>query len=364
MSVATERAFVMVSVMFLAILVNRRAISLRSVALAACVILILRPEALLGPGFQMSFAATTALVASFTALQSLHLPRLPSLLRPLVMTVFSSLVAGLATAPVAAAHFNQVAQLGLVANVLSVPVMGILVMPAAVLAACLAPFGLGWIGLSAMQWGLSWILSVAHWVADMDLALSYTVAPSQVVLPILALGCFWTVFWQGHLRWVGLLPVCAAFLLWAQTDRPLALVASNGGLVGVMTEQGRALSRSKGNGFSARSWLENDGDPALQWQAYGRLPAQNVPGVWHRSLGSTRLRHLTGKAGLAQLEPCRPTDLVILSSRQDVQTECTIYDASRLRRVGSLAIFMSRKTGQLRIVSARDISGDRLWNIP
>ena len=64
-NVATERAFIMVAVALCAILLNRRALSLRAVAIAALIVLTLRPEALMGPGFQMSFAATTALVAVF-----------------------------------------------------------------------------------------------------------------------------------------------------------------------------------------------------------------------------------------------------------------------------------------------------------
>ena len=80
-NVATMRAFTMVSVMFVAILFDRRAISLRSVAIAATIILVLTPEALLGPGFQMSFAATTALVATYTALRRVEMYRWPNWLQ-------------------------------------------------------------------------------------------------------------------------------------------------------------------------------------------------------------------------------------------------------------------------------------------
>ena len=144
-SVATERAFVMVSVMLIAVLLDRRAISMRSVALAALVVLVLRPETLTGPGFQMSFAATLALVAAFGALR--RRPgqpprrRLPGWAKPVAAVLTSSFVAGMATAPFAAAHFNQLAHYGLVANLLSVPVMGSVVIPAAVVAALLWPVG-------------------------------------------------------------------------------------------------------------------------------------------------------------------------------------------------------------------------------
>ena len=139
-NVATERAFVMVAVV-LAVMLDRRAFSLRAVAVAAVVLLVLRPEALLGPGFQMSFAATTALVAVFGWLRDRPGALGPRWLRPVSALVISSAVAGAATAPVAAAHFNQIAHFGLIANLLSVPLMGVVVMPAALAAAALMPLG-------------------------------------------------------------------------------------------------------------------------------------------------------------------------------------------------------------------------------
>ncbi len=79
-NVATERAFIQVAVMFTAVLLDRRAVTLRSVAIAALIVLAHRPESLLGPGFQMSFAATTALVAVFTGMSRVE--RLRTASRP------------------------------------------------------------------------------------------------------------------------------------------------------------------------------------------------------------------------------------------------------------------------------------------
>lgn len=199
-NVATERAFVMVAVMFLAVLMDRRALTLRAVAVAAIIVLVLRPEVLPEPGFQMSFAATTALVAVFGVLRNWRGVQVPKVLRPVLAVVISSAVAGLATAPIAAAHFNRIADYGLVANLLSVPLMGLVVMPGAVLAAILAPFGLGWVGLAIMEPAIRWILGVAHWIAGLDGALSYVPAPGAAVLPMLTLGVLWMILWQGSVR--------------------------------------------------------------------------------------------------------------------------------------------------------------------
>lgn len=153
-NIATERAFIMVATMFVGLLFDRRAITLRAVAIAAILVLLLHPEALTQPGFQMSFAATTALVAVFGWIRDTATAdgrkRMPKWVRPVLAVVMSSFIAGVATAPFGAAHFNQISHYGLLANLLSVPVMAALIMPLAVMAAVLAPIGLGWLPVKLM----------------------------------------------------------------------------------------------------------------------------------------------------------------------------------------------------------------------
>ena len=124
-------------------------------AMAALICLGLEPESLVEPGFQMSFGATAALIVGFDWLRR-PLERLPKIARPVAMAVLSSVVAGTATTPIAAAHFNRIAEYGLVANLLSIPVMGFLVMPFGVLSALLAPLGLAPEPLAKGSGWLAW----------------------------------------------------------------------------------------------------------------------------------------------------------------------------------------------------------------
>ncbi|MEL6375716.1 MAG: ComEC/Rec2 family competence protein [Pseudomonadota bacterium] len=348
-SVATERAFIMVTVMLLAVLANRRALSLRAVALAATVILLLRPEALLGPGFQMSFAATTALVAAFAGLRDGEIRLGPTWMRGVATLVISSTVAGLATAPIAAAHFNQIAHYGLVANLLSVPLMGVLVMPMAVLSACLLPLGLDWIALHIMQLGLSWILGVAHWVSALDGARGTVMSPDPHILPMIALGALFLVLWQGRLRFLGVVPVILAFMIWGQAERPYILISDNGALVGVMTDQGRALSAAKGAGFVASNWLENDGDAADQAGAFNRWEDVVAP-----------IRAHKGKRAAAKVIGCEADEWLVFSVAPDREFPCHVIHPGTLRETGALALF--KDGDKLRALSARDVTGARLWN--
>src|SRR5450432_1732376 len=104
--VATQRSFFMTAVVLIAVMVDRRAVTFRTLAVAAMIVLTLAPEALVHPSFQMSFAATLGLVA----LMQFGMPRLSASPddsatakialwggREFVTLMLASLVAGFAT---------------------------------------------------------------------------------------------------------------------------------------------------------------------------------------------------------------------------------------------------------------------------
>lgn len=366
-NVATERAFVMVSVMLVAVLADRRAISLRSVAIAATLILLLRPEALTQAGFQMSFAATTALVAVFGLMRQDSTPRrAPRWARAAVGLVICSVVAGLATAPVAAAHFNRLAEYGLIANLLSVPMMGSLVMPAAVIAALLAPLGLAWLPLKVMEAGTRWILGVAEWIAGLEGAVAPIVQPATWVLPVMALGALWMMIWPGRARWAGMAVVALALAGWTTTNRPALLVADSGTLTGLMTPQGRAISKASGERFVSRNWLEADGDMTPLPEAHARPGLHDEAGTLHFELGGQRVIHLTGRGATERVHAaCSDADLVILGAQHSgpVPRGCLLIDQRHLRKSGALAIDAA-PGGGLTIIGAEARAGQRPWTAP
>lgn len=359
-NVATRRAFIMAAVMLLAVLADRRAISLRSLAIAALVVLFLEPESLVEPGFQMSFGATVALIVAFEPWQRIQ-HRVPKLLRPAAMLVLSSLAAGLATAPIAAAHFNRVAELGLLANLVAVPLMGALVMPAGVIAAVLAPLGLAWMPLRVMGIGADLILRVGAWVAGLEGSVSAVPAPPEGVLALLAAAGF--VLLVGRRFWLRVAALCAAavaVLAWSGAERPVLLVSADGGLTGVLGAAGRALSKPKGAGFVAKSWLEDDGDLATQESAFARQGFRGAKGDLTAEVAGLTLRHLTGKGAAGRVAgACTGGALVVTSADWDAPSPggCLLFDSRKLTATGSLAIYPGP-----RIVTAREAAGDRLWN--
>lgn len=383
--VPTERAFIQVAVMFAAVLIDRRAITLRSVAIAGVIVLLYRPETLLSPGFQMSFAATVALVGAFAALREAHWQkRWPGWAKGALALVLSSVVAGAATAPYAAAHFNQMSNYGLLANLLTVPVMGSLIMPAAVVAAILWPIGLSGPVWVVMGWGLNWTLWVAEEIAAWPGAVRLIGDPPGWALAAVSLGGLFVLLWQGRARWLGVVPCLAAVALWTAVPRPMLLVSDSGGLVGLMSDGARALSRDRGNGFAAEIWLENDGDPALQPEAAAR-PDWAPDGSGARAeMGGWTIWHGAGRGGLeGALAACARHDIVVLSepapealmtAAAEVQAAlagpfpvalprlagCVVLDAKLLATTGALSL--APQGDALMITTSRMLQGDRPWS--
>lgn len=365
-NVATERAFIMVSVMFGAVLLDRRALTLRAVAIAALLILLARPESMTEPGFQMSFAATSALVVVFGALRDWGGWHPPRWVQAPLAVILSSGVAGLATAPFAAAHFNQVSHYGLLANFLAVPVMGALVMPLAAIAALLWPFGLSGVALWLLRWPILWILAVAQKVSSLDGALSHVPSPPGLVLPLITVGGLIFMLFLGRTRLLGLAPMMVAFALWIDTERPDVLISGSGRLVGVLTSQGRALNKPRGDGFAARSWLENDGDPVAQGVAADRFGFVGEKGTVFAEVSGVRLAALSGRGAASRVAmACAEADLVVLGAAvppEEVPSGCRLLDATALEKSGALALWT--KGNDLRMRSVSDSTGQRPWVRP
>ena len=357
-AVSTQRAWIMVTVMLLAVLIDRRALSLRTVALAATLLLIWRPESLIAPGFQMSFAATTALIVALGpwARVALHIPR-P--LRPLAMLIATSVIAGAATAPIVAAQFHRLSEYGVFANLLAVPAMGMVVMPAGVIAAILALVGLSAPALWVMGLGTRWILAVAQYFATIEGAVVPVVDPGPWVLPLLVLGALGAVLARGAGRSLAILLMGLSVVFWsnASARRPAILIAPEGELVGLMTPQGRALSKSAAKFVGAR-WLEADGDMASPQEGAKRAGFSGANSARVAEIAGRKLIHLSGKSAQSNLVSlCHDNALIVISARvKDAPPGCDLWDQARLKRTGAVAL---NRYGKL-IDQAR--AGARIWN--
>ena len=268
--VATQRSFFMTAVVLIAVMVDRRAITFRTLAVAAMIVLTIAPEALVHPSFQMSFAATLGLVA----LVQIGMPRLFAAPdhsatarvalwggREIMMLVLASLVAGLATTPYAAFHFHRVTPYGVLANLAAMPVVSALVMPAGLFGLVAMPFGFDGVFWAIMGAGIDWMIVVTQWVAALARrgrphgGVRHRPAdrgerrhhPARAVAHAAAL--------VGRGRAAGCGGVGGA------VPQPDILISADGRNVGVRGQDGRLhLMRAAKDAFLIKEWLAADAD--------------------------------------------------------------------------------------------------------
>jgi competence protein ComEC len=381
-SVPTQRAWVMLSIMLIAVILERPALTMRNVALAAIVIIFLSPSAVVGPGFQMSFAATAALIAAYAALSrrkadrdwapapASHMSIAPGWLKWLFKAALglaiTSLVAGLATGLFSAHHFHRVAGNGLLANMLAMPLVTLVVMPAGLLAMLLMPLGLDQLPLQAMGAGLKGVIAVAHYIDEMG----GDILVGQFPLHATALagaGFIVLVFLRSRLRLAGfaLMGLGAFFVLPPMApDRPQILISEDGRLVGLYGAKGLASNATRPSAFAFGQWQTALGGPAHRAPAVRRLlesddqlPGETLtpllqaavqePSRFHcAARGICAARH--GGVTIIVIDrpeligpACDRADLVVVSIpiyMSSCRSGATLVTSRSLRRSGSLGI--------------------------
>ncbi|MEZ5872103.1 MAG: ComEC/Rec2 family competence protein [Nitratireductor sp.] len=269
-SVATQRAWFMIAIMLAATLVDRRGLTIRNVALAAAIILCLTPEALLEPGFQMSFAAAAALVSAYEAVTEFRNRRfgehgretpgyLTGFLRSGVSQIsslaFTSIVAGLATGIFAAWHFHRVAPMGFVANLAAMPIVSFLVMPLALVSSLLMPYGLEFVTLDALGWSIRRMVEISDWTNSHGVS-GITGAKPMAFLLLGSAGICCLTLLRSKLRLLGLASLLALPLTFANGPPPDILVSQDGRAVAFAAKSGKlALAYPRRNTFVSDIWL-------------------------------------------------------------------------------------------------------------
>lgn len=265
--VATERSLIMVIVMLGAVLVDRPALSMRNLAVAALLVMAREPETILGPSFQMSFGAVAAMIALFERgvdddtrgerPQGL-LPRLRRAIGIMLLTTF---VAGLATGPFASFHFHRINPYSLIGNSLTLPLVEFVVMPAAVLGVAIGPFGLDAPVWTVMGWGIGGMMELSRNVAALEGSTRHVAAFGSGALLLMTLGLVWLALWRSAIRYAGIALVAGGVLA-AELYRPPDLVVdASGRTVALRGLAGRfEVLNGRGNGFAVSQWLLGDGD--------------------------------------------------------------------------------------------------------
>lgn len=367
--VATQRSFLMTAVVLVAVMADRRAITFRTLALAALVVLVVAPEALVHPSFQMSFAATLGLVA----LVQIGMPALFASPdhsataraalwggREIAMLALASLVAGLATMPYAAFHFHRISPYGVIANLLAMPVVSVLVMPAGLLGLVAMPFGFDGAFWRVMSFGIEWMIAVAQSVAALPGAAWRIAAFGPGPLLAASAGIILLGLLRTPLRFAGVAVVMVAVLWALGTPPPAILIAGDGQHVAVRGRDGylRVMQSGK-DAFLLKQWLGADADaraatdPALADGVSCDDEGCVAP------LGDGALVALAIRAE-ALADDCARAEVIVTARQAPSECVALVIDRERLRRNGALAL--RRDAGGFFIESARPAGTNRPWS--
>ena len=369
-SIPTQRAFLMLGIVLLAVILDRSAISMRLVAVAAAAVLLISPESLLGASFQLSFAAVVALVAFYEA----NAPLLASLrsdaglVRRFMLygvgIALTTVIAGSATAPFAIYHFNRFALYGVVANLIAIPITGLWIMPWAIAAFALMPLGLEGLALAPMGWGIGAVVVVAREVSSWPDAVLLVPAVPTACLAAVAAGGLWLALWRGRLRLAGVPAMLAAIPIALVERPPDVLTGRAPKAFAVRLADGRLAVSPGTRGYTRGLWLRRAGlRAAAAWPRPGAPP---LGGLACDRLGCVRagpgpvVAIVADRAAL--LEDCARAAVVIAAvtvRKRHCRGPDPIVDRSARYRNGAHALWLEESG--VRVRSVAEGRGLRPW---
>jgi len=240
--VPTVRSCIGALLVLAALALGREALSLRVLAVAAFLVLLLWPESLVGPSFQMSFAAVMAIIAlnSSGTVRRFLGPREEGWLyrgmRYATMLFLTSLLIEIVLMPIGLYHFHRAGIYGSFANVIAIPLTTLFIMPVIAIALLLDVVGAG-----APAWWLAGkaivaIIDLAHWVSSQPGAVTTLPAMGAGSFGLFVLGGLWLALWNGKVRFLGLVSASAGALSLALLNPPDILVSGDGRHVGITGE--------------------------------------------------------------------------------------------------------------------------------
>ncbi len=375
--VGTERALIMTLIVLGAVILDRRALSMRNLALAVMAIVAIEPEAVLGVSFQLSFAAVAALIAVMEArlagLDHRPDPYLPARGRPPrrgalmlhiidrpLRLVLAAACATCATASFMAYHFHDLSPYVLIGNPLTLAVIECFAVPGALLGTALYPLGLDapvwlYIGL-----GIKFILFVARFLADAPGAALHVraFAPSSIVF--LSLAVMSAVLWRSWLFRAAAIPLAALGLIGALNGpRYDAIISPSGDLVAVRATDGRLdVIGKRFNAFAAEQWLAADGDdrdPASARDAHGSCDRDGCIAALPQ--GGT-LGIVSNWSAFAQA--CTHAAVVVTALNAPSDCQAQVFDRNRLAQTGAVGLTFDGSAW--RAATDRSILEDRPWS--
>jgi competence protein ComEC len=358
------RSLAMASLVTLAVLAKRQAISYRGLALAAIAILLVTPEAILGVSFQMSFSAVLALIAGHAAMRAWFYRRHEKatarnwLFGHVAALFVTSLLAGSASMPFAAFQFQQLQPYWILANLVAVPLTALWVLPLGLLALSLMPLGGAFLALIPMGWGIAIIVWLAGIIAAWPGAMLHIKPMNGVPILLIAAGLAWLCLWRSRARHLGIAAMLAGLLVYMATPPPDVLISSDAKLIALADPREIILFRQKKAGaFVVAQWQ-------AVWNGRPFTPADTLPCTGAFCRPPSPFNNIV--VALAPPFADCPTAMLVVSP-VPLRGVCkgsarVVVDRFTVWRDGAIAAWVTANA--VRLQSDRQVEGSRPWVMP
>ncbi|NLR71437.1 ComEC family competence protein [Novosphingobium sp. ERN07] len=363
--VPTIRSCIGALLVLVALALGRDPLSLRMVAVGALVVMLFWPEAVLGPSFQMSFAAVIAIIAFHSAapvrgfLTAEHHGPLVKLARNLILLLATGLVIELALMPIGLFHFHRAGIYGSLANVIAIPLTTFVTMPLIGLALLLDSLGFG-----APAWwlagkSLELLLALAHFVAARPGAVTMLPAVAPWTFMLFIAGMLWLALWTGKVRLWGALPASFSVAAMILTSTPDVLITGDGHHVGITGEGDDLIVLRMGRGDYMRdnllelAGMEGDLRPMAEWSGARCSEDFCVVRLYRHGkrfkLLISRSRAYVDDMALAAA--CERADIVVADRRLPFSCRPKMLKADRVFLSKTSGLSINLATGKIRTVA-------------
>lgn len=371
LQVPTVRSCIAAVLVLVGTLLGREAMSIRLLATGALLVLLVRPEAIAGASFQLSFAAVLTLVTLYGSarfkrwFERREEGRAAATLRSLGAMLATSLAIELALMPFALYHFHRAGLYGVAANLVAIPLTTFVIMPLEASALLLDTVGLGAPLWTLTGWSIELLLHVAHAVASTPGASAILPAMPRTAFALIIGGGLWFCLWNLKWRRWGLAPILVGILLTLAEPLPDMLITGDGKHLAVIDERGTPwLLRDRAGDFVRDLMAENagfDGDPPpLAAYPKARCSADSCVADLGGSGRTLLALRSTQRLDWSQLtRACAAADIVVADRRlpRACRARWLTLDAPQLRQTGGLVI----DAGQGRMASVAERLGRLPW---
>jgi competence protein ComEC len=378
--VGTERALFMTLIMLGAVMAGRQSLSMRNLALAAVLVMLIAPETILGASFQLSFAAVAALVAVYESRSAVFAqlrderaglnPEKASHTRTIVLRgifghgppalLFATFCATTATASFMASDFHEINPYVLIGNPLTLTLIEFFAVPCALFGALLYPLGLDAFVWHYLGFGIRFVLWVARWIGTLPGSTMHLNLFASWAIVFLTFAVLSAVIWRSMLLRLTAVPLAIIGLYGAMSGPSFDMaVAATGDVVavrgagGALTIIGRRPSQ-----FTVEQWLSADGDARDPHEAIDRSACDRIGCVGILPDGRS-VALVLSEAAFA--EDCMRADIIVTPLYAPPGCAAPlVIDRDRLRDSGAMLLRAEGKGWA--IDTARTVDENRPWS--